>query len=105
MQFTRFLRNEAVTTGEMMCGAATKTAARVAGRDMVVIQGAGGRGLNAAAVAKEMGAANIIVIDQIPKLLGLHIHKGSFGHNLMEIFRGLPNSSASSFGPSTVSKI
>lgn len=38
MQFTRFLRNEAVTTGEMVCEAARKTAARVARRDVVVIQ-------------------------------------------------------------------
>lgn len=38
VQFGRFLRNDAVTTGAMMCEAAGKTAARVAGRDIVVIQ-------------------------------------------------------------------
>jgi hypothetical protein len=38
VQFGRFLRNEAVTTGAMMCEAVGKTAARVAGRDIVVIQ-------------------------------------------------------------------
>ena len=44
---------------------------RVRVGDTVVLQGAGGLGLNAAAVAKEMGAANIIVIDQIPERLEL----------------------------------
>ena len=37
----------------------------------VVIQGAGGLGLQAAAVAKDMGAASVIVIDQIPGRLEL----------------------------------
>ncbi len=34
--------------------------------DSVVIQGAGGLGVQAAAVAKDMGAATVIVVDQIP---------------------------------------
>ena len=38
MRFTRFLRNRAVTAGEMVCHAAASTAARVAGRDIVVVQ-------------------------------------------------------------------
>jgi hypothetical protein len=38
MRFTRFLRNGAVTAGEMVCHAAAGAAARVAGRDIVVIQ-------------------------------------------------------------------
>src|SRR5487761_780036 len=38
VRFTRFLRNCAVTAGEMVCHAAAGTAARVAGRDIVVIQ-------------------------------------------------------------------
>jgi hypothetical protein len=38
MQFTRFLRNRAVTTEEMICHAVERTAARVAGRDIVVVQ-------------------------------------------------------------------
>jgi hypothetical protein len=38
MQFTRFLRNASVTAGEMAAHAAEGTAARVAGRDVVVIQ-------------------------------------------------------------------
>ena len=39
--------------------------------DSVVIQGAGGLGTQAAAVAKDMGAATVIVIDQIPGRLEL----------------------------------
>src|SRR5207244_514765 len=39
--------------------------------DRVVIQGAGGLGLQAAAVAKDMGAATVIVVDQIPGRLEL----------------------------------
>lgn len=38
IQFTRFLRNEAVTAGEMAAHAAERTAARAAGRDVVVVQ-------------------------------------------------------------------
>jgi hypothetical protein len=38
VQFGRFLRNDAVTTVAMMCEAVGRTAARVAGRDIVVIQ-------------------------------------------------------------------
>jgi DDE family transposase len=38
MQFTRFLRNRSVTAGEMALHAAEGTAARIAGRDVVVIQ-------------------------------------------------------------------
>jgi L-iditol 2-dehydrogenase len=44
---------------------------RVRVGDTVVMQGAGGLGLNASAVAKEMGAAQVIVIDQIPERLEL----------------------------------
>jgi len=38
MQFTRFLRNKAVTASEMAGHAAERTATRVAGRDIVVVQ-------------------------------------------------------------------
>jgi len=44
---------------------------RVRVGDTVVMQGAGGLGLNASAVAREMGAARVIVIDQIPERLEL----------------------------------
>jgi threonine dehydrogenase-like Zn-dependent dehydrogenase len=37
----------------------------------VVIQGAGGLGIQAAAVAKDMGAATVVVIDQVPGRLEL----------------------------------
>lgn len=39
--------------------------------DSVVVQGAGGLGLNAVAVARDMGADRIIVIDRIPERLAL----------------------------------
>ena len=39
--------------------------------DSVVIQGAGGLGVHATAVAREMGAATVIVIDQVPERLAL----------------------------------
>src|ERR1043165_5820569 len=38
MQFTRFLRNEAVTPEEMAAHAGEATAGRVVGRDVIVIQ-------------------------------------------------------------------
>jgi Transposase DDE domain len=38
IQFTRFLRNHSVTAAEMACHAGEQTAARAAGRDVVVIQ-------------------------------------------------------------------
>src|SRR3569623_2277895 len=38
IQFTRFLRNKSVTATEMAACAAARTAARVAGRDVVVVQ-------------------------------------------------------------------
>jgi hypothetical protein len=38
IQFTRFLRNDSVTAGEMSAHAAERTAVRAAGRDVVVIQ-------------------------------------------------------------------
>lgn len=38
MRFRRFLHNSSVTTEEMVCAAVTGTAARVAGRDIVVVQ-------------------------------------------------------------------
>jgi hypothetical protein len=38
VQFSRFLHNESVTPREMVCEAVTKTAARVVGRDIVVVQ-------------------------------------------------------------------
>lgn len=36
------------------------------------------------------GIGLVIVVDQIPKLIGLHIDKGWFGHNVFAILAGLP---------------
>jgi hypothetical protein len=38
MRFWRFLRNRAVTVGEMVCHAVSGTGARAVGRDIVVVQ-------------------------------------------------------------------
>ncbi len=39
------------------------------------------------------GIGLVIVVDQIPKLLGIHFQKGAFLHNLLAIFEGLPETS------------
>ena len=39
------------------------------------------------------GIAVIIVLDQIPKLLGVHIAKGTFVHNLVATFQAVPHTS------------
>ena len=39
------------------------------------------------------GIALVIVLDQVPKLLGIHIPKGGFVHNLLAIVRGIPETS------------
>jgi high affinity sulfate transporter 1 len=39
------------------------------------------------------GIGLVIVVDQIPKLLGIHFQKGGFLHNLLAIFEGLPETS------------
>jgi sulfate permease, SulP family len=39
------------------------------------------------------GIGLVIVADQIPKLLGIHIPRGSFVHNLLRIFEGLSRTS------------
>ena len=40
------------------------------------------------------GIGLVIVADQVPKLLGIHLPKGSFVHNLLGIFVGLSKTSA-----------
>jgi high affinity sulfate transporter 1 len=40
------------------------------------------------------GIGLVIVFDQIPKVLGIHFPRGSFVHNLLAIFKGLPGASA-----------
>jgi high affinity sulfate transporter 1 len=42
-------------------------------------------------VGFKAGIATVIVVDQLPKLLGLHFHKGSFVHNVGAIVQGLPD--------------
>jgi len=39
------------------------------------------------------GIGMIIVLDQIPKMLGVHISKSSFFHDIVDIFRQLPETS------------
>jgi high affinity sulfate transporter 1 len=39
------------------------------------------------------GIGLVIVLDQVPKLLGIHFPKGSFIHNLLAIGEGLPDTS------------
>ena len=39
------------------------------------------------------GIGLVIVLDQIPKLLGIHFDKGSFFHNVLNIVQGIPNAS------------
>jgi high affinity sulfate transporter 1 len=44
-------------------------------------------------VGFKAGIGLVIVIDQLPKILGLHFPKGGFLHNLQSIVQGLPESS------------
>jgi high affinity sulfate transporter 1 len=39
------------------------------------------------------GIGLVIVLDQVPKLLGVHFHKGSFFHNLIALVQGVPDTS------------
>ena len=42
-------------------------------------------------VGFKAGVGLVIVVDQIPKLLGIHFHKGAFLHNVLAITEGLPH--------------
>ena len=44
-------------------------------------------------VGFKAGVGIVIVVDQIPKLLGVHIDKGGFLHNVLEIVKSLPATS------------
>jgi len=48
------------------------------------------------------GVGLVIVLDQLPKLLGLHFDKGSFLHNLLAILQHLPQTSVSTLAMSLV---
>ncbi len=39
------------------------------------------------------GIGLVIVLDQVPKLLGIHFQKGTFFHNILAIIKGLPDAS------------
>ncbi|AMO23457.1 SulP family inorganic anion transporter [Ramlibacter tataouinensis] len=44
-------------------------------------------------VGFKAGVGIVIILDQLPKLLGLHFDKGSFLHNVLAIVQGLPGAS------------
>jgi high affinity sulfate transporter 1 len=44
-------------------------------------------------VGFKAGIGVVIVLDQVPKILGIHIPKGSFFHNVVAIVHGLPETS------------
>ena len=44
-------------------------------------------------VGFKAGIGLVIVLDQIPKLMGIHFAKGAFFHNVLAIIRGLPDAS------------
>jgi len=46
-------------------------------------------------VGFKAGIGLVIVLDQLPKLLGLHFPKGDFLHNVAQIVQGLPHASPS----------
>src|SRR3954451_12020868 len=48
------------------------------------------------------GIGLVIVLDQIPKLLGIHFQKGPFFHNLLAIAQGIPHSSMATLGVGAV---
>jgi SulP family sulfate permease len=39
------------------------------------------------------GIGIVIVLDQLPKILGIHFLRGTFSHNLLSILRGIPETS------------
>ncbi len=39
------------------------------------------------------GIGLVIVLDQVPKLFGFHVHKGDFLHNLVQTVQGIPDAS------------
>jgi high affinity sulfate transporter 1 len=53
-------------------------------------------------VGFKAGIGLVIVVDQVPKLLGLHFHKGPFVHNLLAILRGVPGTSVATLAVGAV---
>ena len=50
--------------------------------------------LGAVLAGFKAGIGVVIVLDQVPKLLGVHFPKGSFLQNLLALFKSLPDTSA-----------
>jgi sulfate permease, SulP family len=48
------------------------------------------------------GIGLVIVVDQVPKLLGIHFQKGPFVHNLLAIAHGLPGTSVATLAVGVV---
>jgi sulfate permease, SulP family len=48
------------------------------------------------------GIGLVIVVDQIPKLIGIHFHKASFAHNVLAIVHGIPDTSIATAAVSAV---
>jgi len=48
------------------------------------------------------GIGFVIVLDQVPKLLGIHFPKGSFSHNILAIVQGIPDASLPTVAVGTV---
>ncbi|WVV47248.1 SulP family inorganic anion transporter [Pseudomonas sp. NA13] len=44
-------------------------------------------------VGFKAGIGIVIVLDQIPKLIGIHINKGNFLHNSLATLQGIPDAS------------
>lgn len=44
-------------------------------------------------VGFKAGIGVVIVVDQLPKILGIHIPKGTFFHHVLDIARGIPDAS------------
>jgi SulP family sulfate permease len=51
-----------------------------------------------ALVGFKAGIGVVIVLDQVPKILGIHFPRGSFFHNAVAIARGAPESSLTTLG-------
>jgi sulfate permease, SulP family len=49
-------------------------------------------------VGFKAGIGLVIVVDQIPKILGIHFPKGAFLHNLISVVTGLPGTSLATLG-------
>lgn len=51
------------------------------------------------------GVAVVVVLDQLPHLIGIHVVKGSFFHNLMAIVTGLPHASPVTFAVGVITLV